>query len=56
MGSLSGLASLLNGVLPLQTQTIQIPTLPMGLVVRSVSVTSQGIVATASAQNTTLTQ
>lgn len=56
MGSLSGLASLLNGVLPLQTQTIQIPKLPMGLVVRSVSVTSQGIVATASAQNTTLTQ
>jgi hypothetical protein len=56
MGSLSGLASLLNGVLPLQTQTIQIPALPMGLVVRSVSVTSQGIVATASAQHTTLTQ
>jgi DUF2993 family protein len=56
MGSLSGLASLLNGVLPLQTQTIQIPKLPMGLVVRSVSVTSQGIVATASAQHTTLTQ
>jgi hypothetical protein len=56
MGSLSGLASLLNGVLPIQTQTIQIPKLPMGLVVRSVSVTSQGIVATASAQNTTLTQ
>jgi hypothetical protein len=56
MGSLSGLASLLNGVLPLQTQTIQIPKLPMGLVIRSVSVTSQGIVATASAQNTTLTQ
>lgn len=56
MGSLSGLASLLNGVMPIQTQTIQIPKLPMGLVVRSVSVTSQGIVATASAQNTTLTQ
>ncbi|HEX6521185.1 MAG TPA: DUF2993 domain-containing protein [Streptosporangiaceae bacterium] len=56
MGSLSGLASLLNGAVPLQTQTIQIPKLPMGLVVRSVSVTSQGIVGTASAQNTTLTQ
>ena len=56
MGSLSGLASLLNGAIPLQTQTIQIPKLPMGLVVRSVSVTSQGVVATASAQDTTLTQ
>jgi hypothetical protein len=56
MGSLSGLASLLNGAIPLQTQTIQIPKLPMGLVVRSVSVTNQGVVATASAQDTTLTQ
>ena len=56
MGALSGLASLLNGAVPVQTQTIQIPKLPMGLVVRSVSVTSQGIVATASAQHTTLTQ
>jgi LmeA-like phospholipid-binding len=56
MGSLSGLASLLNGAVPVQTQTIQIPKLPMGLVVRSVSATSQGIVATASAQHTTLTQ
>jgi LmeA-like phospholipid-binding len=56
MGSLSGLASLLNGAVPVQTQTITIPKLPMGLVVHSVSVTSQGIVATASAQHTTLTQ
>jgi hypothetical protein len=56
MGSLSGLASLLNGAVPVQTQTIQIPKLPMGLVVRSVSVTDQGIVATASAQHTTLSQ
>lgn len=56
MGSLSGLASLLNGAIPVQNQTIQIPKLPMGLVVRSVSVTSQGIVGTASAQHTTLTQ
>ena len=56
MGSLSGLASLLNGVVPLQTQTIQIPKLPMGLVLQSVSVTNQGVVGTASAQNTTLTQ
>ena len=30
MGSLSGLASLLNGVLPLQTQTIQIPAAALG--------------------------
>ena len=56
LGSLSGLASLLNGAVPLQNQTIQIPKLPMGLVVQSVSVTNQGIVGTASAQNTTLTQ
>ena len=56
IGSLSGLASLFSGALHLQNQTIQIPKLPMGLVVRSVSVTSQGIAATASAQHTTLTQ
>ena len=56
LGSLSGLASLLGGAVPLQTQTITIPKLPAGLTVRSVSVTSQGIVATASAQHTTLTQ
>ncbi len=56
LGSLSGLASLLNGAVPVQKQTIQIPKLPMGLVVRGVTVTSQGIVATASAQHTTLTQ
>jgi LmeA-like phospholipid-binding len=35
---------------------ITIPQLPAGLVVKSVSVTSQGIVATASASNTTLTE
>ncbi len=56
LGSLSGLASLLNGAVPLQTQTITIPKLPAGLTVRSVTVTSQGIEATASAQHTTLTQ
>ena len=56
MGSLTGLASLLGGAVPVQNQTIQIPKLPAGLVVRSVSVTDQGIVATASAQNTTLSQ
>jgi hypothetical protein len=36
--------------------TITIPQLPAGLTVQSVSVTSQGIVATASASNTTLTE
>ena len=36
--------------------TIAIPQLPAGLTVKSVSVTSQGIVATASASNTALTQ
>jgi LmeA-like phospholipid-binding len=56
MGSLSGLASLLGGTAPIPTQTIQIPKLPAGLVVRSVSVTDQGVVATASAQDTTLSQ
>ena len=56
LGSFSGLASLFSGALPAQNTVIDIPTLPAGLVVRSVSVTSQGIVATASAQNTTLSQ
>ena len=36
--------------------TITIPQLPAGLVVKSVSVTSQGIVATASASHTTLSE
>jgi hypothetical protein len=36
--------------------SITVPRLPAGLVVRSVGVTSQGIVATATASNTTLTQ
>jgi hypothetical protein len=56
LGSLSGLASLLGGAVPLQTQTITIPKLPAGLTVKSVTVTSQGIVATAAADHTTLTQ
>ena len=56
MGSLSGLAALLGGAVPIQSQTFQIPKLPAGLVVHSVSVTSQGVVGTASAQNTTLSQ
>jgi len=54
-GKLSGLASLLGGG-TISNQVINIPKLPAGLVVRSVRVNAQGIVATASATNTTLTQ
>jgi len=53
---LAGLASLIGGSAIASSYTFDIPTLPAGLVVRSISVTSQGIVATASAQNTTLSQ
>ncbi len=53
---LAGLASLLGGSSLASSYTFDIPQLQAGLVVRSVSVTSQGIVATASAQNTTLSQ
>jgi hypothetical protein len=53
---LAGLASLLGGSALASSYTFDIPQLPAGLVVRSVSVTSQGIVAKASAQNTTLSQ
>jgi hypothetical protein len=49
----SGFASLFSG-LSGNAFTIDIPALPAGLVVQSVSVTSQGIVANASANNTTL--
>ena len=56
MQSLGGLGSLLGGAVPASTQTFQIPKLPAGLVLRSVSVTSQGIVGTASAQHTMLSQ
>jgi hypothetical protein len=53
---LAGLASLLGGSSIASSYTFDIPKLPAGLVVRSVTVTSQGIVAKASAQNTTLSQ
>jgi LmeA-like phospholipid-binding len=53
---LAGLASLVGGSTLAPSYTFDIPKLPAGLVVRSVTVTSQGIVATASAQNTTLSQ
>ncbi len=55
LDSASGLASIL-GQLAGNSITITIPKLPAGLVVRSVGVTSQGIAATASASNATLTQ
>jgi hypothetical protein len=55
LNSASGLASALGSVAG-QSYTIDIPKLPAGLVVRSVRVDSQGIVATASASNTTLSQ
>jgi LmeA-like phospholipid-binding len=53
---LAGIASLVGGSPLASSYTFDIPTLPAGLVVRSVTVTSQGIVAKASAQNTTLSQ
>jgi hypothetical protein len=53
---LAGLASLLGGSSLASSYTFDIPPLPAGLVVRSVTVTNQGIVATASGQNTTLSQ
>jgi LmeA-like phospholipid-binding len=55
LSAASGLASLFSQ-LSGNAIVITIPQLPAGLVVRSVSVTSQGIVATASASNTTLTE
>jgi LmeA-like phospholipid-binding len=55
LNSASGLAALFSQ-LSGNAITITIPQLPAGLVVNSVSVTSQGIVATASASNTTLTE
>lgn len=59
LGSLTGLAGLLSGLTgssPAQSYTIDIPPLPAGLVVGSVTVTSKGVVASASAANTTLSQ
>jgi hypothetical protein len=53
--SVSGLGSLPGGLNDNEI-TIVIPKLPGGLIVKSVSVTSQGIVATASASNTTLSE
>jgi hypothetical protein len=55
LNSASGLASILGSAAG-QSFTIDIPKLPAGLVVKSVRVNSQGIVATASASHTTLSQ
>jgi hypothetical protein len=55
LNAASGLASIL-GSLSGNAIQIEIPPLPAGLVVRSVRVNSQGIVAQASASNTTLSQ
>jgi len=55
LNSASGLASILGSAAG-QSFTIDVPKLPAGLVVRSVSVNSQGIVARASASNTILSQ
>jgi hypothetical protein len=51
----TGLASVLGGLAG-QTFSIDMPKLPAGVVIRAVSVSSEGIVATGSASNTTLTQ
>jgi len=56
LNSAGGLASVLGSAISGNSFTIEIPKLPAGLVVRSVSVTSQGIVAAATASNTTFTQ
>jgi len=53
---LAGLASLLGGSAIQNSYTFDIPKLPAGLVINSITVTNQGLVATASAANTTLSQ
>jgi hypothetical protein len=55
LNSASGIAAVFSQ-LSSNSVTITIPQLPAGLVVRSVSVTSQGIVATASASHTNLSE
>ena len=55
-GQLGGLASLLGGSGSIPDQVIDIPKLPLGLVVGTPEVTSQGIVIPASGSNTTLSQ
>ena len=55
-GQLGGIASLLGGSVAIPDQVIDIPELPLGLVVGTPEATSQGIVIPASGSNTTLTQ
>ena len=55
-GQLGGIASLLGGSVAIPDQVIDIPELPLGLVVGTPEATSQGIVIPASASNSTLTQ
>ncbi|HEX7164711.1 MAG TPA: DUF2993 domain-containing protein [Trebonia sp.] len=55
-GSLGGIASLLGGAGTIPDQVIDIPKLPVGLVVGTPTATSQGVVIPASARNTTLSQ
>ena len=55
-GKLGGIASLLGGAASIPDQVIDIPKLPLGLVVGTPAVTSKGVVIPASASNTTLSQ
>jgi hypothetical protein len=55
-GKLGGIASLLGGAASIPDQVIDIPKLPLGLVVGTPAVTAQGVVIPASASNTTLSQ
>ncbi len=55
-GKLGGFASLLGGAASIPPQVINIPKLPAGLAITSITVTSQGIVATAVGNHTTLSQ
>jgi hypothetical protein len=55
-GKLGGIASLLGGAASIPDQVIDIPKLPLGLVVGTPAVTTQGVVIPASASNTTLSQ
>lgn len=55
-GKLGGIASLLGGAASIPDQVIDIPKLPLGLVVGTPAVTSKGVVIPASASNTTFSQ
>jgi hypothetical protein len=54
--NIGGLAGLLGGQLTQKDYPLNIPTLPAGLTVDKVSVTSQGVVLYAAAHNTSLSQ